>query len=91
MLRASSSRKTTFTNKIQKGDILIIGGTFGHAAIATTNKYVLEMPGGGNIVNWLWTQLKDNNSQKKRHIGLIIGAKKQAKTRFKFGGLKTKL
>lgn len=80
MLRASSSRKTTFTNKIQKGDILIIGGTFGHAAIATTNKYVLEMPGGGNIVNWLWTQLKDNNSQKTKTHWIDYWSKKAGKT-----------
>ncbi|WP_296227270.1 hypothetical protein [uncultured Lactobacillus sp.] len=81
MLRASSSRKTTFTNKIQKGDILIIGGTFGHAAIATTNKYVLEMPGGGNIVNWLWTQLKDNNSQKTKTHWIDYWSKKAGKNK----------
>lgn len=53
-----------FVREIRKGDILIVeSGGFGHAAIATTNNYILEMHGGGNIVNWAMTGISDNNKQ----------------------------
>ncbi|CBW86729.1 Putative unknown protein [Listeria ivanovii subsp. ivanovii PAM 55] len=51
-------------NAIKKGDILIISnGGFGHAAIATSDTYILEMSGGGNIAKWLATGISDNNHQ----------------------------
>lgn len=66
MLRGS---QTTNGNKlkkaIKKGDILIVSnGGFGHAAIATSDNYILEMSGGGsNSSKWVVGGIPDNNHQ----------------------------
>lgn len=65
MLRGSqTSNGNKLKKAIRKGDILIVssGGT-GHAAIATSDNYILEMTGGGNIVNWTVKAIKNNNHQ----------------------------
>ncbi|RND72503.1 hypothetical protein FAM18129_00540 [Lacticaseibacillus paracasei] len=61
--RSANDYISRFLRDIQKGDILIVNGGFGHAAIATTNNFILEMTGGGNIVNWTVTGIPDNNQQ----------------------------
>lgn len=38
-------------------------GGFGHAAIATSDNYILEMTGGDNPVNWFLTGISNNNNQ----------------------------
>ncbi|MBC1946100.1 hypothetical protein HCA00_08070 [Listeria booriae] len=64
-------------NAIQKGDILIISsGGFGHAAIATSDNYILEMSGGGNILNWAAFKISNNNNQFSKH-NWIFGVKEQ--------------
>ncbi|WP_242450208.1 hypothetical protein [Lactobacillus sp. LL6] len=59
-------RRAKFMGKVKKGDILLVGGAVGHAAIATTDNYILEMPGGYNVVKWLVTGIPNNNSQKTK-------------------------
>lgn len=55
-------------NVIQPGDILVIGACYtsspivGHAAIATTHNWILEMPGGGKAAA-LGAGIPDNNRQ----------------------------
>lgn len=62
--RSAAANVERFVHDIRKGDILVVQGSgFGHAAIATSNNYVLEMHGGGNIVNWTLTGIADNNRQ----------------------------
>lgn len=61
--RSTADNKRRFVNLVKKGDILItgrgIGGLVGHAAIMTSNYWVLEMPGGKG-----WDHgIKDNNRQ----------------------------
>ncbi|EAG4421396.1 hypothetical protein B9500_16730, partial [Listeria monocytogenes] len=59
------------------GDILIVkSSSFGHAAIATSNKYILEMSGGGNPSKWATTGIKNNNHQLNKHKW-IFGGKEQ--------------
>lgn len=58
--RSTADNKRRFINTVKTGDILItssngIGGFVGHAAIMTSNYWVLEMPGGVGA--------KDNNRQ----------------------------
>ncbi|CAK1551609.1 unnamed protein product [Leptosia nina] len=65
--RSTADNKRRFVNTVRKGDILItgrgIGGLIGHAAIMTTDYWVLEMPGGRG-----WnTGLKNNNRQISKH------------------------
>lgn len=61
--RSTADNKRRFVNTVKKGDILItgrgIGGLLGHAAIMTTDYWVLEMPGGSGYL----TGIKDNNRQ----------------------------
>ncbi|XP_068628051.1 uncharacterized 30.3 kDa protein-like [Battus philenor] len=61
--RSTADNKRRFVNLVKKGDILItgrgIGGLIGHAAIMTTDYWVLEMPGGKGWENGI----KDNNRQ----------------------------
>ncbi|WP_232057788.1 hypothetical protein [Listeria sp. PSOL-1] len=67
-------------NAIQKGDILIISnGGFGHAAIATSDNYILEMYGGGNIWNWTTSGISNNNRQFSKN-NWIFGEKEQGLT-----------
>lgn len=61
--RSTADNKRHFVNTVKKGDILItgrgIGGLIGHAAIMTTDYWVLEMPGGPG-----WQHgIKSNNRQ----------------------------
>lgn len=61
--RSTASNKRAFVNTVKKGDILItgrgIGGIVGHAAIMSSDYYVLEMPGGSG---WA-TGIESNNRQ----------------------------
>uniref|UniRef100_A0A2A4JTC1 Uncharacterized protein n=1 Tax=Heliothis virescens TaxID=7102 RepID=A0A2A4JTC1_HELVI len=61
--RSTADNKRRFVNTVRRGDILITGrgsgGLLGHAAIMTTDTWVLEMPGGRG---WQ-TGIKDNNRQ----------------------------
>ncbi|WP_461224488.1 hypothetical protein [Lacticaseibacillus suihuaensis] len=60
--RSAAANIERFVHDVKKGDILIVNsGGFGHAAIATTHNYVLEMHGGGNLLNWTVTGISDNN------------------------------
>ncbi|XP_047989779.1 uncharacterized 30.3 kDa protein-like [Leguminivora glycinivorella] len=65
--RSTADNKRRFVNTVRKGDILItgrgIGGLIGHAAIMTTDTWVLEMPGGRGWQNGI----KDNNRQITKH------------------------
>ncbi|XP_072942148.1 uncharacterized 30.3 kDa protein-like [Epargyreus clarus] len=65
--RSTADNKRRFVNTVKKGDILItgrgIGGLVGHAAIMTTDNWVLEMPGGAGWQNGI----KDNNRQLTKH------------------------
>ncbi|KRL14400.1 hypothetical protein [Schleiferilactobacillus perolens] len=67
-LRSQTDNGNALERAIQKGDILIVeGGGFGHAAIATSDNYILEMSGGGDIVNWTLTGIPNNNHQFSKH------------------------
>ncbi|KAG6462884.1 hypothetical protein O3G_MSEX013515 [Manduca sexta] len=61
--RSVHDNKREFVNTVKKGDILItgqgIGGLVGHAAIMTSDYWVLEMPGGNGWANGI----PDNNRQ----------------------------
>lgn len=61
--RSTADNKRRFMATVKKGDILItgrgIGGLIGHAAIMTTDYWVLEMPGG----NGWQSGIPDNNRQ----------------------------
>ncbi|XP_049865398.1 uncharacterized 30.3 kDa protein-like [Pectinophora gossypiella] len=65
--RSVADNKRKFVNTVRRGDILIsgrgIGGLLGHAAIMTTDYYVLEMRGGKGWLNGI----KDNNRQVSKH------------------------
>ncbi|KAM3968321.1 putative 30.3 kDa protein [Aphomia sociella] len=65
--RSTADNKRRFVNTVKKGDILVtgrgIGGLVGHAAIMTTDNWVLEMPGGRGWQNGI----KDNNRQITKH------------------------
>ncbi|MFD2389753.1 hypothetical protein [Enterococcus gallinarum] len=57
-----------FKRDLRKGDIILVndGKGFGHAAIATSNNYILEMTGGAKgpfFSNWFGGGIKDNNHQ----------------------------
>lgn len=59
--RSTADNKRRFVNTVKRGDILItgrsIGGLVGHAAIMTTDNWVLEMKGGRGWQNGI----KNNN------------------------------
>lgn len=61
--RSTADNKRRFVNTVKKGDILVtgrgVGGLVGHAAIMTSDYWVLEMPGGAGWQNGI----KDNNRQ----------------------------
>ncbi|AMD28911.1 hypothetical protein JT90_15525 [Listeria monocytogenes] len=77
MLRSQTSNGNKLEKAIKKGDILIVkSSSFGHAAIATSNKYILEMSGGGNPSKWATTGIKNNNHQLNKHKW-IFGGKEQ--------------
>ncbi|XP_075972647.1 putative 30.3 kDa protein [Anticarsia gemmatalis] len=65
--RSTADNKRRFVNTVKKGDILItgrgIGGLVGHAAIMSTDYWVLEMPGGAGWANGI----KSNNRQVSKH------------------------
>ncbi|MFC6200310.1 hypothetical protein ACFP1L_00200 [Lactiplantibacillus nangangensis] len=62
--RSATGNIERFVKDIRKGDIIIVNSAgFGHAAIATTNNWIIEMSGGGNIINWTKTGIPDNNHQ----------------------------
>lgn len=63
MSAAQRRNANKFKKDLRKGDIIIVNGSPGHAAIATSNSYILEMSGGGDIFNWLVTGIKNNNHQ----------------------------
>lgn len=63
MSAAQRKNANRFKSDLRKGDIVIVNGNPGHAAIATTNGYLLEMSGGGNINSWLNTGIENNNHQ----------------------------
>lgn len=52
-----------FKRDLRKGDIILVSGGMGHAAIATSNNYILEMSGGGLVDKWPTGVMKDNNHQ----------------------------
>ena len=56
-----------FERDLRKGDIILVEGDPGHAAIATTDNYILEMTGGGNILSWAVTGIENNNHQFSKH------------------------
>ncbi|KAF9415341.1 hypothetical protein HW555_007004 [Spodoptera exigua] len=61
--RSTADNKRAFVNTVKKGDILIsgrgTGGLLGHAAIMTSDYWVLEMPGGDGFMSGI----RDNNRQ----------------------------
>ncbi|NVY96588.1 hypothetical protein HU830_05360 [Lactobacillus sp. DCY120] len=65
LMRSQEDNAVKFEKDVQKGDIIIEGGTsssgpfIGHVAIATTNNIVLEMTGGSD---W-YKGILDNNNQ----------------------------
>lgn len=65
--RSTADNKRRFVNTVKKGDILIsgrgIGGLVGHAAIMTTDYWVLEMRGGKGWQNGI----PSNNRQLSKH------------------------
>lgn len=71
--KASGNR---LMSQIKKGDILIVqDGPLGHAAIATTDNYILEMSGGGNYREWFQKGIPNNNNQFSKY-DWIFGKKK---------------
>lgn len=65
-VRSTTDNKRNFVNRIKKGDFVVVSGVrepwalyIGHAAIATTDNYMLDMPG---YKDGQYTQ-KDNNRQ----------------------------
>ncbi|BDR58033.1 hypothetical protein [Xylocopilactobacillus apicola] len=51
-----------FRNDLRKGDIVVVTtGAMGHAEIATTRNYLLEISGSGNVQDWFWGTLHNNN------------------------------
>lgn len=52
-----------FKRDLRKGDIILVSGGMGHAAIATSNNHILEMSGGGLVDKWPTGVMKDNNHQ----------------------------
>lgn len=69
-----------FKKDIRKGDIIIVNsGGFGHAAIATSDNYILEMTGGASgplFTNWVGWGISDNNHQFSKH-NWLWGIKEQ--------------
>ncbi|MBM7835562.1 hypothetical protein [Clostridium sardiniense] len=65
--RSQEDNAERFERDLRKGDIIIVQGSPGHAAIATTDNYILEMTGGGNILNWTATGISNNNNQFSKH------------------------
>ncbi|EAF5666464.1 hypothetical protein ACKTFP_000434 [Listeria innocua] len=61
--RSTTSNGNRLKAAIQKGDILIVGGGAGHAAIATTDNYILEMSGSQNFASWFIGGISNNNHQ----------------------------
>ncbi|RVE45406.1 hypothetical protein evm_009924 [Chilo suppressalis] len=65
--RSTADNKRRFVNTVRRGDILItgrgIGGLVGHAAIMTTDNYVLEMRGGRGWQNGI----RSNNRKISKH------------------------
>ncbi|CUL10274.1 hypothetical protein E1Z16_12750 [Listeria monocytogenes] len=62
--RSANSNGNRLKDVIRKGDILIVNSSvFGHAAIATTDNYILEMSGNQNIVSWFVGGIANNNHQ----------------------------
>lgn len=72
--RSQTTNGNRLANDIRKGDILIVEGGWGHAAIATTDTYILEMSGGGNPASWFMGGIPDNNHQFNK-INWIFGDK----------------
>lgn len=53
-----------FKKDLRKGDIIVVNSKGpGHAAIATTDNYILEMTGGRNPVKWFAGGIEKNNHQ----------------------------
>ncbi|MBC2285104.1 hypothetical protein HCB69_12010 [Listeria booriae] len=81
LLQASqTSNGNKLKNTIRKGDILIISsGGFGHAAIATSDTYILEMSGGGdNPAKWFAGGISDNNHQFSKDKWIFGGSEQGA-------------
>ncbi|MBY0755437.1 hypothetical protein K5V21_08200 [Clostridium sardiniense] len=71
--RSQEDNAMKFECDLRKGDIIVVLGGVGHAAIATTDNYILEMTGGGNALNWIITGIKNNNNQFHKSIWLRGG------------------
>lgn len=69
MLRSQSGNAEKFKRDLRKGDIIIVSGNPGHAAIATTDNYILEMTGDPdfNPVGWFLSGISNNNNQFSKH------------------------
>ncbi|SJZ54686.1 hypothetical protein SAMN02745116_00680 [Pilibacter termitis] len=67
--RGYRENANAFKRDLRKGDILVVQGGLGHAAIATTNGFILEMSGGkgknylDSLNTWLGKGIPDNNHQ----------------------------
>jgi hypothetical protein len=81
MLRGTQQQNADkFKRDIRKGDIIIVqSGGFGHAAIATSDNYILEMSGGGNFGNWFLSGIPNNNHQFNKD-NWLWGRKEQGAT-----------
>lgn len=61
---SNSARGNRLKNDIRKGDIILVSTPgFGHAAIANTDNYILEMSGGSNFLDFAILGISDNNHQ----------------------------
>ena len=56
-----------FKRDLRKGDIIVVSGGMGHAAIATSDNYILEMTGGKVIDKLPTGVMKNNNHQYSKH------------------------
>ncbi|GAA0069532.1 hypothetical protein UT300003_10550 [Clostridium sardiniense] len=63
--RSQGDNARNFERDLRKGDIIIVSGNPGHAAIATTDNYILEMTGDPNFnpVGWFLSGINNNNHQ----------------------------
>ncbi|MDT2678170.1 hypothetical protein [Enterococcus gallinarum] len=69
-----------FKRDLRKGDIIVVSGGMGHAAIATSDNYILEMTGGKVIDKWPTGVMKDNNHQFSKEKWINGGSEQGAKS-----------
>lgn len=77
--RSQTDNANKFKKDLRKGDIVVVSGTVGHAAIATSNNYILEMTGGGLYDKWPTGTMKNNNHQFSKHNWLWGNSEQGAK------------